>query len=96
MILGILLEIVHHCKRIATIYFASVLGGSLFVTVFSPGTYVIGASAGIYGLMFSHLSTIILNWNEMDRKLCRLFWLVLYIVVNFSLGLVDMNVRKKY
>ncbi|KAG4073218.1 hypothetical protein HA402_013478 [Bradysia odoriphaga] len=91
IILGVLLEIVHHCKRIAVIYFASVLGGSLFVTILSPGTYVIGASAGIYGLLFSHLSTIILNWNEMDWKACRLFWLILYIVVNFSLGLVDTN-----
>lgn len=94
LILGVLLEIVHHCKRISVIYFASVLGGSLFVTVLSPTEYVVGASAGVYGLLFSHLSTIILNWNEMDRKRCRLFWLILYIVINFSLELfiADLNV----
>ncbi len=67
------------------------------MTVLSPGLYVIGASAAVFGLLFSHLSTIILNWNEMDRKRCRLFWLVLYILLNFSLELIieDLNVSKK-
>lgn len=33
----------------------------------------------------------------MDRKFCRLFWLILYIVINFSLELIiaDLNVRDK-
>lgn len=68
------------------------------MTVLSPREYVVGASAGVYGLLFSHLSTIILNWNEMDRKCCRLFWLIFYIVLNFSLEFIitDFNVRKKY
>ncbi|KAG4072429.1 hypothetical protein HA402_004361 [Bradysia odoriphaga] len=94
MILGVLLEIVHHWKRISVIYFASVVGGSLFMTVLSPREYVVGASAGVYGLLFSHLSNIILNWNEMDWKRCRLFWLVLYILFNFTLELsiTDLNV----
>ncbi|KAJ6644015.1 Protein rhomboid [Pseudolycoriella hygida] len=93
MILGVLLEIVHNWKRISVIYFASVLGGSLFITILSPGLYVVGASAGVYGLLFSHLSTIILNWNQMDRKYCRLFWLILYIVLNFILELVIAEIN---
>ncbi|XP_037040919.1 rhomboid-related protein 1-like [Bradysia coprophila] len=79
LIVGVLLEIVHGWKRIGIIYVSSVLGGSLFITVLSPQSYVVGASAGVYGLLFSHLSTIIINWNEMDRKCCRVFWLLAYV-----------------
>lgn len=102
LILGVLLEIVHHWKRIAIIYLSSILGGSLFITVLNPQSYAVGASAGVYGLLFSHLSTIIINWNEMDRKCCRLFWLLLYLVfdIGFSFYLEvivksDSNVRSR-
>lgn len=89
LILGVLLEIVHNWKRIAIIYLSSILGGSLFITILSPESYAVGASAGVYGLLFSHLSTIIINWNEMDRKCCRLFWLLFYITfdIGFSMYL---------
>lgn len=95
-ILGVLLEIVHNYKRISVVYLTSVLGGSLFMTVLSPRTYVVGASGGVYGLLGSHLSTIILNWNQMDWKRCRLFWLLFYILGNFLLQavVVELNVRK--
>ncbi|KAJ6643860.1 Rhomboid-related protein 1, partial [Pseudolycoriella hygida] len=87
LILGVLLEIVHGWKRIAIIYVSSIVGGSLFISVLSPGTYAVGASAGDYGLLFSHLATIIINWNEMDRKCCRLFWLIFYIAFDVGLNL---------
>lgn len=64
------------------------------MSVLSPNEYVVGASAAVYGLLFSHLSTIILNWDQMDRKRCRLFCLVLYIVFNFLLEfMTDAHVR---
>lgn len=87
LILGILLEMFQGWKRIAIIYFSSILGGSLFITVLRPHIYAVGASAGVYGLLFSHLSTIILNWNETNRKFSRLFWLLLYIIFDVSLSL---------
>lgn len=97
LILGVLLEIVHNWSRIAIIYIASVLGGSLFITLLSPNHYSVGASAGVYGLLFSHLSTIILNWKEMDKKICRLSLLLLYIigdiVINLQLAPYDTDVR---
>lgn len=95
LILGVLLEIVHNWKRIAIIYVASVIGGSLFLTILTPNTYAVGASGALYGLLFSHLSTIIINWNEMDRKCCRLFWLLFYITfdIGFSFYL-ELAVKK--
>lgn len=86
LILGIILEIIHDSKRIAIIYLASVFGGSLFISVLDNKSYTAGASAGGMGLLFSHLSTIILNWNEMNRKCCRLFWLLLYIGLEIGLS----------
>lgn len=100
LILGVLLEIVHNWKRIGIIYLSSIVGGSLFITIFNPQSYAVGASAGVYGLLSSHLSTIIINWNEMDRKCCRLFWLLFYVIfdIGFSLYMAlifkaDSNVK---
>ncbi|KAG4074635.1 hypothetical protein HA402_004506 [Bradysia odoriphaga] len=95
LILGVLLEIVHGWKRIGIIYVASVLGGSLFITVLNPQTYAVGASAGVYGLLFSHLSTIIINWNEMDRKCCRVFWLLAYLIYDIGYSVyVDVIINR--
>lgn len=97
LILGVLLEIVHNWTRIAVIYFASVLGGSLFITLLSPNNYAVGASAGVYGLLFSHLSTIILNWKNMEKRSLRLCMLLFYIiadiVINLHLAPDDVDVR---
>lgn len=80
--LGVILEIDHSCARVAIIYLSSIMGGSLFVSAFAPKYYTAGASAGVYGLFFSHLSMILLNWNEMDRKRFRLLWLTLYVTLD--------------
>ncbi len=80
LILGVLLEIVHRSRRIAIIYLASGFGGILFVSIYDKTDYTIGASAGATGLLFSHLATIILNWNAMDFKFSRIFCVLLYIV----------------
>lgn len=87
LMLGVLLEMVHNWRRTAIVYFSSIIGGSLFVTVLRPHIYAVGASAGVYGLLFSHLSTIILNWKETDRKFCRFFFLLFYIAFDVSFSL---------
>ncbi len=78
LLLGVFLEIVHEWKRIAIIYFASVFGGALCHSVLDNTRCSVGASGGGKGLLFSHLLTIILNWNEMDRKFTRFFCVSLY------------------
>lgn len=97
MVLGVLLEIVHSWLPIATIYFASVIGGSLFITLLNPNSYAVGASAGVYGLLSSHLSTIILDWNDWNNKVVRLSAVLFYICLDFSVNLTfapdDFDVR---
>lgn len=91
-------EIIHKWTRIALIYLVSVIGGSLFITVLNPNSYAVGASAGVYGLLFSHLSTIILYWKEMDKKALRLAMLLAYIIIDIAINVEfapnDFDVRK--
>lgn len=92
LVFGVLLEIVHHWQRIAIIYLASILGGSLCVTIVRNASYSVGASAGVYGLLFAHLATIILNWDEMDRKFVGLAALLIYMVCD--LGQTIYNIEQ--
>ncbi|KAG4071613.1 hypothetical protein HA402_011767 [Bradysia odoriphaga] len=86
LMFGVLLEIVHNWLPIAVIYFSSVIGGSLFITLFSPNSYAVGASAGVYGLLSSHLSSIILDWNDWNMKMLRLALVVFYICLDFGVN----------
>lgn len=95
LILGVFLEIVHQWKRISIIYLASVFGGSLATTVLENTSYAVGASDGVMGLLFSHLATIILNWNEMDRKFSRLFCVALYVVYDVCTDLYRELVEER-
>lgn len=95
LLLGVLLEIVHKWKRIAIIYFASALGGSLFTTVLDNGNFTVGASDGVYGLMFAHIATIILNWSEMERKFSKLFCVLLYVMHDIGTTLYTELVEKQ-
>jgi membrane associated rhomboid family serine protease len=60
LIFGVLLETVHHWKRVATVYVAGVVGGSLAITIFTPDLYGLGASAGVYAILTAHLAVIIM------------------------------------
>ncbi len=50
--------------RVAGLYMAGVGMGCLGASVAQPDMYLLGASAGVYALIFAHLATLILNWNE--------------------------------
>lgn len=79
-ILGFPLEMKHHSKRVATVYFAGELFSSLAASVWKPWTYLIGASGGVFSLLFSHLSVIFLNWREMKYVVLRVSFIVACIV----------------
>jgi len=59
----VLLEVVHHWKRIGIIYLCGVLGGSLLTCILNPSGYALGASDGVYALLTAHLATIIMVSN---------------------------------
>ena len=83
---GIPLEAGHGCWRVLGVYIASVLGGSMSIAALSSHCRaLVGASAGAYGLLGAHFSTIILNWSEMEYRGIRLFIIVIFVAVDIFL-----------
>jgi hypothetical protein len=42
-----------------------VLTGALASSIADPVSFMAGASAGVYAIMFAHLPTVIMNFREM-------------------------------
>ncbi|XP_023342286.1 rhomboid-related protein 2 [Eurytemora carolleeae] len=64
LMVGLPLEMTNHFWRISLVYFSGVLGGSLMFSVSNPEAGLVGASAGVTGIVTAHLASIILNWKE--------------------------------
>lgn len=47
-------------EKTALVYIASVIGGSLFVSISTPTIQTVGASAALFGLQFAYLASIVL------------------------------------
>lgn len=58
--LGVALELVHHWWRVALVYLAGVLAGSMGTSIVNPTIYLAGASGGVYALITAHIATIIM------------------------------------
>ncbi|XP_035712287.1 rhomboid-related protein 2 isoform X2 [Folsomia candida] len=86
LIVGTLLEISYNWVKVCAIYLTSVVGGSLSITIFSSLVYASGASAGQYGLLFGHVSALILNWHTARWRRLRLFLLILYLILDIGLA----------
>lgn len=69
---------VHGSGRIACIYFAGVLAGSLGTSVFDPDVYLVGASGGVYALLAAHLANVMLNYNNMQYGILRIIGVFLF------------------
>ena len=50
--------------KLVVVYTSGVVLGSVIASLFNPRTMLLGASAGVYALIASHLATLILNWKE--------------------------------
>ena len=50
--------------KVLCVYLAGVLAGSLGTSLSDPGTYIAGASGGVYSLIAAHLATLLINWEE--------------------------------
>lgn len=78
IILGIPLEMVHGSGRIACIYLAGVLAGSLGTSIFDSNAYLVGSSGGVYALLAAHLANIMLNYTNMEYGIVRLLAILLF------------------
>ncbi|XP_065170646.1 protein rhomboid-like isoform X2 [Atheta coriaria] len=73
LMVGLPLEMVHGSARVALIYMAGVAAGSLGTSVFDPDVFLVGASGGVYALLAAHLANVLLNYNNMQCGILRLF-----------------------
>lgn len=73
LLVGLPLEMVHGSGRVALIYVAGVVAGSLGTSVFDTDVYLVGASGGVYALLAAHLANVLLNYNNMQCGILRLF-----------------------
>lgn len=78
VLIGIPLEMVHGSSRIACIYLAGVLAGSLGTSIFDSNAYLVGSSGGVYALLAAHLANIMLNYHNMEYGIVRLFAILLF------------------
>lgn len=78
LLVGLPLEMVHGYGRIACVYFAGVLAGSLGTSVFDSDVYLVGASGGVYALLAAHLANVMLNYNNMQYGFLRIVGVLLF------------------
>ncbi|TKC38387.1 hypothetical protein EI555_013657, partial [Monodon monoceros] len=60
LLVGVPLEMVHGATRIALVYVAGVVAGSLAVSVADMTAPVVGSSGGVYALVSAHLANIVM------------------------------------
>lgn len=58
------LELEQGSWRCAAVYLGGGLAGALGASVLQPSLYMVGASAGVYALLMSHLANVILVSKE--------------------------------
>lgn len=76
MLVGLPLEMVHGSCRVALIYMAGVVAGSLGTSVFDTDVCLVGASGGVYALLAAHLANIMLNYNNMRGGVLKLVGII--------------------
>lgn len=62
---------------------------SLATSVFDPEVYLVGASGGVYALLASHLSNVLLNYNNMEFGILRLLGVLLIASVDVGFAIYD-------
>eukprot|EP00092_Neocalanus_flemingeri_P000928 GFUD01000987.1.p1 GENE.GFUD01000987.1~~GFUD01000987.1.p1 ORF type:complete len:434 (-),score=96.97 GFUD01000987.1:48-1175(-) len=64
LLVGLALEMSNSWWRVGLVYVLGVIAGSLATSVINPGTFLAGASGGVYAIACAHLAAILLNWKE--------------------------------
>uniref|UniRef100_A0A8D8B252 Protein rhomboid n=1 Tax=Culex pipiens TaxID=7175 RepID=A0A8D8B252_CULPI len=65
--------------RVLVVYGAGVVAGGLGASVFEP-TAMVGASAGVYCLLMSHIPHIVMNFQSLSHRYFRLVAVLLLCV----------------
>ena len=90
---GIPLELIHDGANVSLIFMAGTLIGA-FLSYATETTLLVGASAGVYAMFFSHICNTVVNGDLMSPKSLLitlilnlpLLALFLYDVISLSVG----------
>ncbi|KAJ6641132.1 Protein rhomboid, partial [Pseudolycoriella hygida] len=88
--LGVPLENVHGGLRLAPIYIASVLGGSLLTSAIGYRSYYAGASSAVTGLFLTQAAEFVMNWKEMNRARLRMLCLFIYLCLTIMTTILSI------
>lgn len=78
LLYGLPLEMVHGSARIAAIYLAGVLAGSLGTSVIDSEVYLVGASGGVYALLAAQLANVMINFGQMRYGVSQLMAVLIF------------------
>lgn len=84
MVVGAPLELVHGSIRIACIYLAGVVAGSLGTSVVDSEVYLVGASGGVYALLAANLADIMMNFSTVKFVTLKLLAVLLLSSFDFA------------
>lgn len=95
-LLGYFLEFTEGFRHVATVLWGGGCLGAAFHGVFVPSMKVRGASGAIYGVMWSQLSLLLLNWNEMPLRWVRLVLCTLLLSMDIFFFVTDRKPGLSY
>ncbi|CAI5446660.1 unnamed protein product [Caenorhabditis angaria] len=84
LLVGLPLEVAHKSWRIAPLYLLAVGSGALLQYAIDTKSLLVGASAGVYALIFAHIANVILNWHEMPFRWARVIVLGTFVSYDFG------------
>lgn len=91
IVLAIPLEFEQSHGRVAVVYFGGAIFGSIGASLIGPRILIVGASAGVYSLLTSHIPHTILNRNTIRFRTYRLVIVAALCVSDFVYMLYHIN-----
>jgi len=82
IMLGIPLEGVHECWRLAIMFNVGVLGGACCYFWTDAHTPVVGCSGGCYALIGIHIADLIMNWHQKRFRIPTLVMIIKLILID--------------
>ncbi|XP_057669084.1 rhomboid-related protein 3-like isoform X2 [Diorhabda carinulata] len=84
---GIVLEMMHSW-RVAVIYIAGAIGGSMTHSVLDRKALLVGGSGGVFSFFSAHIAEVIMNWREMSHPSVRLLLFGIVVVVEVVINVI--------
>lgn len=84
IVVGAPLELVHGSIRVACIYLAGVVAGSLGTSVVDSEVFLVGASGGVYALLAANLADIMINFSTVKFVTLKLLAILLFSSFDFA------------